>query len=152
MKRAALLIAVAAACVAVAPAYAKKDAGPPSVAFLVPSDGPDASAAAEVLFGMRPAIAARLPGSEAEPDAYALTTADLPADDDLKSAFAKLKKSGTRLLVAYAPHGRTAPLPPLSAADSQAVATSLTQWQLEHPDEAAQHGLPAPARGRRSAR
>ena len=51
-----------------------------------------------------------------------------------------------------APHGRTAPLPPLSAADSQAVATSLTQWQLEHPDEAAQHGLPAPARGRRSAR
>jgi len=46
----------------------------------------------------------------------------------------------------------TAPLPPLPAADSRAVATSLTQWQLAHPDETAQHRLPAPARRRRSAR
>ncbi len=109
MRRPAVLLALAAAVVSVAPShgYAKKGSGPPTVTFLAPADGPDAAAATEVLFGIRPAISARLPGSEDEPDAFALAKGDLPVDGDLKSAFAKLKKGGTRLLVVYLPHGRT---------------------------------------------
>ena len=115
--RSALLLGFAfSAVLAVAPAaLAKKERGPPRVVFLSAGEGPDAVAATEVALGLRFSLPFRMPGTEADPDEFALETVALPEERraGATKALAALfkgwkKKKKVPLVVAHLPHGRAA--------------------------------------------